>query len=187
MHLFGSNAFDRLKITAKNPMAPSRKKVILRRLDNSHLPAYLPASGLLTPDASATLDLIDLAGRIVPLPLDEVKLISYVRDFNLDDPTNPERLTRTTFLSRPRAEGLWIRITFPAGDQLEGLAPLDTALLDALTIDAGLYLTPPDDRTNTHRVFVPRAAIAAFQVLAVITTPSRTAKPPKDPQPLLFP
>jgi len=176
-------------------MAPSRKKVILRRLDNSHLPGYLPASGLLTREFAPSVDLLDLAGRILPIPLAEVKLISYVRDFNLDDPINPERLTRTTFLSRPRAEGLWLRITFPAGDQLEGLAPLDTALLDALVEDAGLYLTPPglsglgDARTNTHRVFVPRPAIASLQLLAVITTPSRTVKPakPTEPQPLLFP
>jgi hypothetical protein len=170
-------------------MASSRKKVILRRLDNSHLPGYLPATGMLTTDVPATLDLIDLAGRIVPLPLAEVKLISYVRDFNLDDRVNPERMTRTGFLSRPRAEGLWIRITFQAGDQLEGLAPLDSALLDGLVDDGGIYLTPPDDRTNTHRVFVPRAAIAAFQVLAVITTPSKTNKAAKttEAQPLLFP
>jgi len=170
-------------------MAPSRKKVILRRLDNTRLPGYLPASGLLNRDPAPTLDLLDLAGRILPVPLAEVKLVSYVRDFNLDDPTNPERLTRTTFLARPRNEGLWLRITFQAGDQLEGLAPLDATLLDALVDDAGLFLTPPDDRTNTHRVFIPRPAIATLQILAVITTPSRITKPtkPTDPQPLLFP
>jgi hypothetical protein len=169
-------------------MPPSRKKVILRFLDNSHRPGYLPASGLLTREPVHSVDLLDLAGRILPIELTAIKLISYVRDFNLDDPINPERLTRTAFLSRPRTEGLWLRITFAAGDHLEGLAPLDTALLDALVDDAGLFLTPPDDRTNTHRVFVPRAAIAALQLLAVITTPSRTAKQgkAKDPQPLLF-
>ena len=170
-------------------MAPARKKIILRRLDNSLLHGYLPAGGFLTREPTPTLDLLDLAGRILPIPFAEIKLVSYVRDFNLDDPINPERLTRTTFLSRPRAEGLWLRVTFPAGDQFEGLAPIDATLLDALVDDGGLFLTPPDDRTNTHRVFVPRPAIASLQLLGVITTPSRTAKPtkPVDPQPLLFP
>lgn len=173
-------------------MAPSRKKVILRRLDNTHLPGYLPASAFVRRQPALTLDLLDLVGRILPIPLAEIKLISYVRDFNLDDATNPERLTRTTFLSRPRAEGLWLRITFAGGDQLEGLAPIDTALLDALVDDAGLFLTPPDDRTNTHRVFVPRPAIATLQLLSVVTNPSRVAKLTKttktiEPQPLLFP
>jgi len=170
-------------------MASSRKKVIFRYLDNSHRAGYLPASGFLYRGPQPALELLDLAGRILPIDFAAIKLISYVRDFNLDDPINPERLTRTAFLSRPRAEGLWLRIIFAAGDQLEGLAPLDTALLDALVDDAGLFLTPPDDRTNTHRVFVPRAAIASLQVLAVITTPTRTVKPAKqkDPQPLLFP
>jgi hypothetical protein len=176
-------------------MAPSRKKVILRRLDNTHLPGYLPAGGFLTREPTPALEFLDLAGRILPIPLAEVKLVSYVRDFNLDDPVNPERLTRTTFLSRPRNEGLWLRITFAAGDQLEGLAPLDATLLDALVDDAGLFLTPPglsgpgDTRTNTQRVFVPRPAIAALQLLSVITTPSRAPRTtkPTDPQPLLFP
>lgn len=176
-------------------MAPARKKIILRRLDSSLVHGYLPAGGFLTREPIPTLDLLDLAGRILPIPFAEIKLVSYVRDFNLDDPINPERLTRTTFLSRPRAEGLWLRITFPAGDQFEGLAPLDATLLDALVDDAGLFLTPPglsglgDARTNTHRVFVPRPAIASLQLLGVITTPSRTAKltKPVDPQPLLFP
>jgi hypothetical protein len=178
-------------------MATTRKKVILRRLDQTLIPGYLPPSAFVSQTPSGpVLDLLDLEGRILPVPLAEVRHVAYVRDFNRDDATNPERLTRTAFLSRPRAEGLWLRITFAAGDQIEGLAPLDTTLLDALVDDAGLFLTPPsvsglndDARTNTHRLFIPRAAIASLQLLAVVTTPSRTPKPAKaaDPQPLLFP
>ncbi|MEO6817404.1 MAG: hypothetical protein ABI177_11965, partial [Edaphobacter sp.] len=55
----------------------------------------------------------------------------------------------------------------------EGLAPIDTSLLDDLIGDAGLQLIPPDIRSNTQRVFVPRTAIADLQLIAVITTPSR--------------
>ncbi|RXH56576.1 DUF6982 domain-containing protein [Granulicella sibirica] len=171
-------------------MASSRKKVIVRLLSGDLLHGYLPAAAFVRhePPAAALLDLLDLAGRILPLALQDIKLIHYVRDFNLDDTRNPERLTRTAFLARPRNEGLWLCITFAAGDQLEGLAPLDVTLLDGLVEDSGLFLTPPDDRTNTHRVFVPRPAIAALQLLAVVTTPSRkVAKPSADPQPNLFP
>ena len=168
-------------------MSSSRKKVIVRLLAGDLLHGYLPAGAFVRQDDPPALDLLDLAGHTLPIRLGEIRLISYVRDFNLDDPHNPERLTRTAFLARPRAEGLWLRITFAAGDQLEGLAPLDTTLLDALVEDAGLFLTPPDDRTNTHRVYVPRAAIAALQLLAVITTPSRKVpKTPAEPQPNLF-
>jgi len=65
---------------------------------------------------------------------------------------------------------------FTSGDLLEGLAPIDLTLLDALTEDAGLFLTPPDTRSNTQRLYVPRAAIAELHLLAVITSPSR--RPP---------
>jgi hypothetical protein len=56
---------------------------------------------------------------------------------------------------------------------MEGLAPTDLTLLDGLTADAGVFLAPPDARSNTQRLYVPRAAITEIQLLAVITTPSR--------------
>jgi hypothetical protein len=151
-------------------MSNTRKKVIVRRFSGDTLPGYLPHANFLS---HAALDLLDLSGRVLTLPLSDVKTVSYVRDFNLSDTANPERLTRRTFLARPRSEGLWLRITFRSGDLLEGLAPTDRSLLDALVDDAGIYLTPPDTRSNTQRIYVPRAAIAELTLLAVITTPSR--------------
>ncbi len=64
-------------------------------------------------------------------------------------------------------------MTFRGGDVLEGLAPTDIALLDDVLNDAGLHLTPPDTRSNTQRIFVPRTSLTELQLLAVITTPSR--------------
>jgi hypothetical protein len=151
-------------------MSNTRKKVIVRRFSGDALPGYLPSAAFVR---AQSVDLLDLSGRILALPLNDIKLISYVRDFNLSDTQNPERLTRRTFLARPRTEGLWLRLTFRTGDLLEGLAPTDHTLLDALTDDAGLFLTPPDTRSNTQRIYVPRAAITDLHLLAVITTPSR--------------
>ena len=165
------------------PSSPSnsRKKVLVRRFSGDILPGYLALAGFVH---SGSVDLLDLSGRIIPLPLSDIKIISYVRDFNLSDQVNPERLTRRTFLARPRSEGLWLRLTFRTGDLLEGLAPTDLSLLDALADDAGLFLTPPDTRSNTQRLYIPRAALTELQLLAVITTPSRrqplAAKPSKE-------
>ncbi len=161
-------------------MSSSRKKVILRTTADATLAGYLPLAGLIENDA---VSLLDLSGRVLSLPLASVKTICYVRDFNLTDTLNPERLTRRAFLARPRTEGLWLRITFAAGDQLEGLAPLDLSLLDALMQDRGLYLIPPDIRSNTQRLFVPHAAMAGLQLLGVITSPSKAAPPPKPARP----
>jgi len=163
-------------------MSSAHKKVIIRRTLGDTLPGYLPASGFvrLRAEKDRVIDLLDLSGRVLQIPLSEIKHICFVRDFNLNDPSNPERLTRRTFLARPRTEGLWLRLTFrgqatPSSEpeQFEGLAPLDITLLDDILNDAGLFLIPPDVRSNTQRVYVPRSSISELQLLAVITTPSR--------------
>lgn len=168
-------------------MSSAHKKIIVRRHLGDTLPGYLPLSGFVRPRSNPlTLDLLDLAGRVFPLPLADIKHIAYVRDFNLNDTTNPERLTRKTFLARPRTEGLWLRLTFKdSGEILEGLAPIDVSLLDDVLADAGLFLTPPDTRSNTQRLYVPRSAIAELQLLAIITTPSRTKPIPAASVPTL--
>ncbi|HWZ51669.1 MAG TPA: hypothetical protein VNW54_09400 [Granulicella sp.] len=152
-------------------MSSSRKKVIVRRFTGDTLPGYLPLSSIVR--GHSVVDLLDLTGRILPLALADIKTVSYVREFNLTDGVNPERLFRRTFLARPRTEGLWLRLTFRTGEVLEGLAPTDLSLLDSIQNDAGLHLIPPDTRTNTQRIFVPRSAVTELQLLAVITSPSR--------------
>jgi hypothetical protein len=151
-------------------MPSAHKKVVVRRFTGETLPGYLSPSNFIR---NRAIDLLDLSGRVVSLPLNDIKHICYVRDFNLNDNINPERLTRRTFLAKPRTEGLWLRMTFRTGDLLEGLAPLDITLTDDLIGDQGLHITPPDIRSNTQRVYVPRTSLSDLQLLAVITTPSR--------------
>jgi len=139
---------------------------------------YLPASGVAN-GAKGDVELLDVSGRLIAVPLRAIRYIAYVRDFNLDDTEMPERLTRKTFLARPRTEGLWVRVTFRDGVVLEGLAGLDASLVDDAMNDSGIYLVPPDVRSNTQRVFVPRAAMAGLVVLGVVTTPSKTPIEPK--------
>jgi len=171
-------------------MSNARKKVLVRRFAGDVLPGYLPLSGFVRGQPPGqVIDLLDLSGRIAEIALKDVKTISFVRDFNLADTVNPERLTRRAFLARPRNEGLWVRITFRTFDSrpekradqlpdlLEGLAATDISLLDSLIDDSGLSISPPDIRSNTQRIFVPRSGIADLQLLAVITTPSRKPAP----------
>jgi hypothetical protein len=163
-------------------MTSARKKVILRRTTGEVLPGYLSLSGFAHGTGSTrAVEFLDLSARLVQVPLSDVQMISYVRDFNLADTTNPERLTRRSFLARPRNEGLWLRMTFKPSERfpdrpseiLEGLAAADTSLFDSLIDDGGIHVTPPDIRSNCQRIFVPRCALETVQILAVITTPSR--------------
>jgi hypothetical protein len=64
---------------------------------------------------------------------------------------------------------LWLRLTLADGDELEGLAANDRTLVDG----SGLLLTPPDTRSNTQRIYVPRKAIQALEVLSLIRAPGR--------------
>jgi hypothetical protein len=76
-------------------------------------------------------------------------------------------------------------MTFRGSDILEGLAPIDITLPDDLIHDAGLQITPPDTRSNTQRIYVPRSSLIELQLLAVITTPSRRKPLPASSVPTL--
>lgn len=150
-------------------MAPAQKKVILRSFTNQLAWGYLPPSDFLRANE---IPLMATDGRLTPIPLKTLKRIAYVRDFNLADKLDPERIGRLTFPARPRGDGLWLRLTFTDDEILEGLSTLDLAFADALLHDQGLFLTPPDPRSNTLRLFVPRLALQRVETLGYVTAPS---------------
>ena len=166
-------------------MASGQKKVVIRRFAGPLAWGYLPQTSLVRDDQ---VPLMAVDGRITPISLNEIKTIAYVHDFNLDDLVDPERIGRRSFLARPRGDGLWLKLTFQDADSIEGLTSVDLLLLDALIADQGLFLTPPDGRSNTQRLFVPRTSLRSLEVLGYVTAPSkRAAKVAIDnPQPSLF-
>ena len=166
-------------------MASGQKKVVIRRFAGPLAWGYLPQTSLVRDDQ---VPLMAVDGRITPISLNEIKTIAYVHDFNLDDLVDPERIGRRSFLARPRGEGLWLKLTFQDADSLEGLMVVGLTLLDALIADRGLFLTPPDGRSNTQRLFVPRTSLRSLEVLGYVTALSkRAAKVAIDnPQPSLF-
>ncbi|HEX5234692.1 MAG TPA: hypothetical protein VFW25_05105 [Silvibacterium sp.] len=147
-------------------MPSSRKKTIVRQLSQQWIAGYLPASGLLH---DGVVELLALDGKTLRLPADDLKWICYVRDFNSGEAANPERLLRKTFAGRPRTEGLLLRLRLKDGDLIEGLAANDFTLVSG----QGLFLTPPDVRSNTQRIWVPPSAIAELEVIALVGKPKR--------------
>jgi hypothetical protein len=163
-------------------MGSTQKKAILRMHDGNWLAGYLPAAGFLR---QGTVELLDLSARRQSVALASLKWACFVRDFNSGDPTNPERLLRTTFAGRPRLAGVWLRMTLTDESVLEGVAANDLSLLEP----AGLLLTPPDTRSNTQRIFLPRASLRELTLVAVIGAPAAklSRKPPVREQADLFP
>lgn len=160
-------------------MASSRKPVIVRKFSRDWVAGYADAA--FAPDAPA-LEILDPAGKVVSIGWDSVKWVCYVRDFPAGEQTNPERLLQKRFTVRPRAAGLWLRMTLTDGEELEGLAANDRSLIEG----AGLLLTPPDTRSNTQRIYIPRQAVQTLEVVSLIGAAARK-RSATQPQPELFP
>ncbi len=166
-------------------MASGRKPVIVRKFSRDWTAGY--ARPYFGQDA-LELEILDQSGKVLQIPWQSVKWVCYVRDFNMSsmDQSNPERLLHRRFAVRPRTAGLWLRLTLSDGDELEGLAANDRSLIEG----AGLLLTPPDMRSNTQRIYVPRQAIQALEVVSLIGASARrrpAGAPVPEDQPELFP
>jgi hypothetical protein len=144
-------------------MASARKPVIVRKFSRDWSAGYAGAD---FGQNAGELEILDLSGKVLRIGWGQVKWVCYVRDFPSGgaDQANPERLLRRRFALRPRTAGLWLRLTLLDGDELEGLAANDRSLVDG----AGLLLTPPDTRSNTQRIYVPRQAIQTMEVLSLV-------------------
>lgn len=166
-------------------MASARKPVIVRKFSRDWCAGY---AGTSIGQEAEELEILDLTGKVLRIAWVEVKWVCYIRDFPApsSDPANPERLLHRKFAIRPRTAGVWLRMTLTDGEELEGLAANDRSLLEG----AGLLLTPPDTRSNTQRIFVPRQAIHTLEVVGLIGAPGRKGGRPagvRTEQPELFP
>ena len=168
-------------------MASMRKPVIVRKFSRDWCAGY---AGATFGQDAAELEILDLNGKVLRIGWDQVKWVCYVRDFPAatqgNDQANPERLLHKRFSIRPRSPGLWLRMMLTDGEELEGLAANDRSLVEG----AGLLLTPPDTRSNTQRIYVPRQAIQSLEVVSLIGAAARrradAASRDKE-QPELFP
>jgi len=136
--------------------ASTHKKVVIELADKSALRGYLNPARLM---GSETLDLLSPDGAHEAVPVAKVRAVYFVRD--LDEDFAPER---KAFLSRPKLDGLWVKITFRDEATLEGVIPNDLLTF----LDNGLHLTPPDFNSNADRIYIPRPAIAELTVLGVV-------------------
>lgn len=161
-------------------MGSSRKPVIVRKFSRQWYAGYAEAA--FHQDASF-LEVLDLTGKVLAIDWDAVKWVCYVRDFPAGELVNPERLVQRRFAVRPRTAGLWLRMTLADGDELEGLAANDRSLVSG----AGLLLTPPDTRSNTQRIYVPRQAIQTLEVVSLIGAAGHKRRAEAVHTPDLFP
>ena len=136
--------------------ASTHKKVVIVLLDKTALRGYLSPTRL---GQSDPIDVLTPDGEHEQIPLAKIRSIYFVREFS--DDFEPER---KAFLSRPKLDGLWVRLRFTDNDTLEGVVPNDLLSL----LDSGLQITPPDLNSTSDRIFVPRGALSEVTVLGVV-------------------
>jgi hypothetical protein len=145
-------------------MPSTHKKVTVRKMDRDSVNGHVAPSNFIR---EGKLELLNTAGNVVAIDLRDIKGVYFVREFG-----DSESLLRKTFTSRPRTEGLWVRLKFKDNEVLEGMMPNDLSL----TMSEGFLVNPPDLRSNTQRIFVPRSALDSLTVLAVIGATRRQRK-----------
>ena len=136
--------------------ASTHKKVVIVLADRKPLRGYLNPARLGQTDP---IDLLTPEGEHQQLPLERVRSIYFVRDFS--DDFEPER---KAFLSRPKLDGLWVRLRYTDGESIEGVVPNDLLSL----LDNGIQITPPDLNSSTDHIFIPRSALSELTVLGVV-------------------
>lgn len=120
------------------------------------------------------------SGSLIQVRYSEIKSVCFVKDFDL-----PGDAVKT-FQSRPKMEGLWVRMNFRDGDLMDGILPNRLLLWDRY----GYSVIPPEPYSNNQKVFVPREALTEISVLGVVGSPltkrARRQKPASQEQIGLF-
>ena len=154
------------------------KKVLIRRFDREPLTGFVNPLTFLQPQG---VELLSPDGDFALVPYGEIKVVCFVRDF---EPVDNET-ERKLFASRPKMDGLWVRMHLRDGEVMDGI--LSNNLLHL--VPEGFTVTPPDPNSNNQRLFVPKPALTLMQVVGVVGSPIRQRKKPKPPlreQPSLF-
>ena len=142
------------------------KKVVISRFDREPVSGFVDPRNYLLTDGVEVLT--PLGARSV-IPYLDIKTVCFVRDFEEGENLRERRL----FNSRPKMEGLWVRMSFRDGEVMDGLMANNLLAIDMY----GFTVTPPDPSSRNQKVFVPRTALRELAVVGVVGSPLRRQKP----------
>jgi hypothetical protein len=141
------------------------KKVLALRFDRETIQGFINPQTFQQPEG---IELLTIHGAVSILPYSDVKALCFVRDFDGGSVWKEHR----AFATRPKTEGLWVRLVFQDGDSMDGLLPKNLLQLEQF----GFTVAPPDPTFHNQRIFVPRAALKDVQALGVIGGQIKRAK-----------
>ena len=134
--------------------------MLVRRFDREPLPGFVNPQSYLLPTG---VELMKTDGTVATIPYQEIKTVCFVKDFENAE-AQPERLV---FHTRPKMDGLWVRMRFRDGEIMDGIVSNDLLHLEPY----GFTFTPPEPYSNNQKIFSPRQALSEFHVLGVVGSP----------------
>lgn len=128
-------------------------------MDSSYIEGYISQHSFERPEG---VEILKRTAQVAVVPYHEIRAVYFVRDFD-EPPEDGEK----RFGSRPKLDGLWVRLTFRDEQVYEGVIANDLLQIG----EHGVTITPPEANSNTQRIFVPRKSLAELKVLSVIGSP----------------
>ncbi len=142
----------------------SAKKAMVYRFERETLAGFVDSS---LETVSGQLPVLTPSGVLQQVPLEQVKVICFTREWGDFPPWQ-----RNQYAVRPRQQGLWVRLQFQDGEQLEATMANNLSLLDPVFV----AISPPEMGAGVQRLLVPRQALAGFEVLGVVGSPLKKAR-----------
>lgn len=142
------------------------KKVLIRRFEREPLVGFINPQVYLRADG---IEVLTTGGEVSVVPYGEVKSVCFVKDFDAAE----QESERKVFNTRPKTDGLWVRMTFRDDEVMEGILANNLLQLDPY----GFTVVPPDPYSNNQRIFLPKTALKELQVLGVVGSPLKRRKP----------
>ncbi len=147
------------------------KKVVIERFDREPLAGFVNPACYLQAEG---VELMSQTGSVTIVPYGEIKVVCFVKDFQAAGSPFEKRV----FSSRPKLEGLWVRMQFRDGACQDGLLANNLLQMEP----CGFTVVPPDPSSRDQKVFIPRAALTSFQVLGVVGSAVRRGRAKAKPK-----
>ncbi len=155
----------------------TNKKVVVERFEREPLKGFVNPQTWLSAEGA---ELLSTTGSVVLVGFQDLKAVFFVQDLDAPNTSVAKRI----FTTRPKTEGLWLRMLFRDGDYMDGLLANNLLSLDPY----GFSVVPPDPSAKNQRVYVPKTALSDLKVLGVVGSPLKRRKrvPPSKDQIALF-
>src|SRR6266403_928525 len=129
-------------------MPSTHKKVIVRKQDRDSVSGYVAPSNFVV---EGKLELLNTSGNVVAIDLRDIKAVYFVREFS-----DTDLMLRKTFTTRPRTEGLWVRLKLK---HAASLRPSGSAKLGHGLSGNRRSQPPPQRRPTRHQAGNPVRAV----------------------------